>query len=203
MTTNDDTLVLPVGHFIGRLGRAPYGVRVGRRGVGIDSDTEFQVWRLAYGAPGRRPWTRSALLAAASAAKQPDAEATLDKLRSTGLITEVAPGTPAAIEFAAAYRLVPLLSGVAEAADVPDRHHLGVNGRPYATVDSWAYAVWCWAPLSDNLWRLAQESAALDAEDPTEESPATEEDVLDDLLDAAQALLASGAAYLDESRPTR
>jgi hypothetical protein len=127
----------------------------------------------------------------------------VDKLRTDGLLAEVVPGTPEAVEFARAYRLVPLLSGVAADADVPDRRLLGVNDRPYATVDSWAYAVWCWAPLSGDLWQLAQEFAELDAEDPTEASPATREEVLDDLIDAAQALLAGGAAYLDETRPGR
>jgi hypothetical protein len=152
--------------------------------------------------PGSRgPWSRRQVVAHAETAGLRDPARILAGLVADGLVVETLPETEHSVEFAEAYRLVPLMLGLGNTAEEPDRHGIGFFGQTALTVRGPHYSVWEWSHLDGNLWAgcRAYADTAIQAgiTDPEQTIP---ERVLTDILGILQALLASGTAYLDLAR---
>jgi hypothetical protein len=152
--------------------------------------------------PGSRgPWSRRQIVAHAETAGVRDPARILAGLVADGLVVETLPETEHSVEFAESYRLVPLMLGLGNTTEEPARHGIGFFGRTALTVRGPHYSVWEWSHLDGNLWAgcRAYADSAIQAgiTDPEQTIP---ERVLTDFLGTLQALLASGAAYLDLAR---
>jgi hypothetical protein len=204
-----DRWLFPLGHYLGPFfpgpGADPDGhrVRVGHEVVTLFSDTEFTVWALAHGLPGSTgstgssgatgdgPWTRESVEAAVRERAGADSGAAVDELLREGVLVEVRAGAADPVEFGRRHRFRSLLVGLGASREQPDRFHIGLTGRPLATVDSLAFELWEWAPLHPTLWAAWQAAAAV------ETALGGTEPVVDGALDRLQVLLAAGCGYLD------
>lgn len=205
-------VVFPVGHYTGvfhpAVGAPPkyHSLRIGQLAVTLPDERAFAVWAAAHRPPDQpaEPWTRAAVVAAARDRLGVDDPApVLAELLDSGLLVEVTPGTPDAVDFARAHRVVPLMVGLGNTPDEPLRYGLGLFGMaPVVRVSSLVYDVWQWGSLGASLWDVCQAFAQAGTEaevsDPQERDP---EAVLTAFLNALQLLLGPNAAYLDEARP--
>lgn len=210
-TDLDVALLFPVGHYMGPFhpgrGAPPkhHIVRVGRDTPKLPDETHFDVWALSHGLPariGHMPWTRQAVARVATDAGVPDPEAVLDSLLELGLVVEVVPGTPGAVDFARRHRVHSLLIGLGNGPEDPFLDGIGLPGLPpLARVEPRVYELWQWAHLWPDLWsacqgftEAARESGASGEEEP---DPAR---WLDVALGDLRTLIAHNAAYLDTAR---
>jgi|RhiMethySRZTD1v2_1073278.scaffolds.fasta_scaffold09425_13 hypothetical protein len=191
--------LFPLGHYLGPFfpGQGAdldgHRVRVGQEVVTLFGDTEFTVWALAHGVPGSSGvrGTRHAVEAALREQTGADAGAAVDELLRDGVLLEVGDGANDPVEFARRYRFRSMMVGLGASAEQPDRFHIGLTGRPLATVDGLAFEFWEWAPLHPTLWAAWQAAAAV------ETALGGSEPVVDGALDRLQVLLAAGCGYLD------
>jgi hypothetical protein len=191
-----DGWVFPVGHYLGPFFPGAgepmdsHRIRVGGEVAHLFTDDEFAVWSLAHGLPGRplgAPWTRAAIAAAVREQGGGDVSDVLDDLLHDGPMLEVADGR----EFARRYRFHALLLGLGASPDRPGMFHIGLTGRPLATVDRLAFEVWQWAPLRASIWAACVVFAEVDGASP--------DDLLDPVLARLHVLLANGCGYLDKA----
>jgi len=210
MATNEaraaQPLIFPIGHYIGafypEVGSQEryHNVMVGAHIVRL-GDEDLAVWLLARGVPEeieKGSWSRDALQTAATTAGVADSAAVIKLLSGQGLLAETVPGSQHSIDFAEAYRLVPLMLGLGNTADEPWLHGIGFFDQPVIKVTNEVYSLWEWAHVDNNLWAACHAHADIakraGADDPDETVP---ERVLTGFLGAVHALLASSAAYLD------
>jgi len=208
-TDVDVPLVFPVGHFMGPFHPtrgAParhFIVRVGWDTPKLPDEDHLDVWALAHGLPARigtTPWTRDAVLAAARDGGIADAETVLDTLVDLGLVAEVTPGTPGAVEFARRHRVQSLLVGLGNLPDDPLLDGIGLPGLPpMVRVEPRVFELWQWAHLWPDLWSACE--ALADAEQETGGTATADPELtLGGALRALRVLVAHNAAYLDLAR---
>ncbi|CRK58770.1 hypothetical protein [Alloactinosynnema sp. L-07] len=176
-------VIFPIGHYAGAVGSV-HEVRVGWGRHELTED-EFGTWILAHGLASAAggPWGRTEI----AKAGLPDR---IDALLPRGLLVEVT----AADEFAALYRLRPLLVGLGNSVESPDRHAIGVPGLPpVAHLDPRTYELWHWGHLAPSLHQACAAIAQVDGE------PAAT--ALVGMLGQIRHLLAGGCAYLDAVSP--
>jgi hypothetical protein len=156
---------------------------------------------LAHGLPGlsdRRPgtrWTRHAIADAVRERGGADVSGVVAELVRDGALIEVAAGPADTAGFSRAHRFRALLLGLGAAEERPDQFHIGLTGRPLATVDELAFDFWQWAPLHDSVWEACQALAGV--ERASSGTAPTIEQMLDLLLERLHILLANGCGYLD------
>lgn len=209
-TDLDAPLVFPVGHFMGPFHPSPnsapkhYIVRVGWDTPKLADEAHFDVWALAHGLPARIgtvPWTRDAIVRAARDAGMTDPEPILDTLLGLGLIVEVVPGTPEAVDFAKRYRVQSLLIGLGNGPDEPVLDGIGLPGLPpLVRVEPRVFELWQWAHLWPDLWSACEALAAAAHETGGDSEESQPERGLDFALSALRTLIAHNAAYLDTAR---
>jgi hypothetical protein len=192
--------VFPVGHYLGPFfpGRGAeldgHRVRLGHEIVSLSSPTEFPVWALAHGLPGTirtARWTRRSVEAAVRDRTGAGCDGVVADLLRDGVLVEVGAGATDPVVFARRYRFRALLVGLGASRERPELFHIGLTGRPLATVDSLAFEFWEWAPLHATVWDAWQAAAAV------ETTLGGAEPVVDEALDRLQVLLAAGCGYLD------
>jgi hypothetical protein len=194
-------LVFPVGHYVGE--RHPEGVQVVRVGVEhrpLTAD-QFGVWVLAHGASADgTAWTTDDLLGVAEETELADAGRHLGELAAQGLLALVpAGGGPGAVAFAETHRLAPLLVGLGNTEEDPDRYALGfpLLDEPVAVVSEGSYELWQWGHVAPSVWHTCEVRAKVAAD---LHEPAAMEEVLDGLLADLRPLLVNSCAYLDLAR---
>jgi len=198
--TTEPPLIFPIGQFGGATGDPEdpltrFPLRVGERVFEVDSET-FTTWVCAHGVLDEtsRGWTADQLLATMRG-RGLDGRAPLARLAADGLVALVGPADLR--EFARRYRVEPLLLGLGEGDG--DTLLLGLPGDPVLSVSGPLFAVWAWAALEPDLW-AACERLVEDAREGGPPDLTEPETVLRGLLDGLPALLAAGAAYVDEAR---
>ena len=190
------TLVFPVGHYVGeRHPERHHVVRRGTRHHRLTAD-EFGVWVLAHGTAdiGKGAWTVDALIDLAGSAALPGARLAVAALAGAGVLATV-DGPAAARRFAEGHRVHPLLTGIGNTEDQPDRYQLGFPGLPpTAVVDVDTYELWQWGHVSPTLWQACEvrEKVAAELGEQT-----TAADLLDASLGDLRVLLANSCAFLD------
>jgi hypothetical protein len=210
MATNEadarEPLIFPIGHYVGayydELGTQRHHQRV-MLGADVQrlDDQQLAVWLLARGVPeqiGEVPWTRKALEEIAGKSGVTDPDRVVSALVAEGLLAETVPGTEHSVDFAEAYRLMPLMLGLGNTPDEPWLQAIGFFEQPVVKVANEVYSMWEWANVDNNLWAAchayADTSKRAGETDPEETVP---ELILTGFLGVAHALLAAGAAYFD------
>jgi hypothetical protein len=94
-------------------------------------------------------------------------------------------------EFAARYRLMPLLVGLGNTEESPDIYAIGLPGTPAAQVNAGSYELWQWSALAPTLWHTCEVRAKVT------EDPVSAAELVADVLAEARPLLANSCAYLD------
>ncbi|MGH3452635.1 MAG: hypothetical protein ACRDQW_18420 [Haloechinothrix sp.] len=210
MATNEATvrerLIFPIGHYVGAFHPSvgsPERYHNVMRGTEMSElrDEQLAVWLLARGIPeqvGEVSWTREALQRAAEQAGISNPAEVITGLAGEGLLAETVPGTAHSVDFAEAYRLVPLMLGLGNSAEEPWMQAIGFFDQPVIKVANEVYTMWEWAHVDNNLWAAchayADTSQRAKQTDPEETVP---ELILTGFLSAVHGLLAAGAAYLD------
>lgn len=201
----DEALLVPVGHDLGVLYAMPGSddhCQQVRAGVDVAelNDTDFAVWLLAHGLTDQDRPTRSSLRAAAAqlGLDEPVVEEVINRFLADGLLVELSPHGPDAVEFAERHQLVPLMLGLGADVDAPWLRTIGLLNQPVAQVSNAMYDVWAWAHLAPHLW-----AGCHDAAEVARLAGATEAEALDPrqvlagLLGSVHALLCTRAAYFD------
>jgi hypothetical protein len=213
MATNDagnrEPLIFPIGHYVGafygEVGSQQHQQRV-MLGADVQrlTDEQLAVWLLARGVPeqiGDVPWTRKALEEVAGKAGVTDPDRVVSALIAEGLLAETVPGTEHSVDFAEAYRLMPLMLGLGNSPEEPWLQAIGFFEQPVLKVANEIYSMWEWANVDNNLWAAcyayADTSKRAGETDPEETVP---ELILTGFLGTLHALLAASAAYLDLAR---
>lgn len=162
------SVLLPVGRDAGpRYDGAPvptYRVLLGDQSHAL-SETEYAVWRLAHGVPDHVGlWKPSDTIEAAGAQGIRDAVAVIDKLAALNLLHEMRVMSEDALNFAVAYRPVPLVYGMTTRVDATERYGVATRDRVLAQTNGLVYQIFVWAALFDDLWsnceRLSRQAAA-------------------------------------------
>jgi hypothetical protein len=195
-----DTIVLPVGHFLGPVFSAPdqtepagFEVRIADEVESLDS-SYGQVWGLAHGNPGdpEHPTRdRAGLESDAAEAGVADPAAVVDGLLQRGLLAQLEPAGAAARSFAEQYNLFPLALGLGNTAERQDMFSLGMPEARRVVVGSHAYWLWRTAHRHRTLWDACENLGA--RPDPAE--------LLSGFLAMVPVLLAGSCAYLDRVAP--
>ncbi|MGH3715911.1 MAG: hypothetical protein ACRDT4_20990 [Micromonosporaceae bacterium] len=210
MATNDapggEPLIFPIGHYTGAFyptvgsQERHHNVMLGAQVLRL-TDEQLTVWLLARGLPDQiddRPWTRTALEAAARQAGVLDVPQIIAGLVADGLLAETIVGSEHSVDFAESYRLVPLMLGLGNTAEEPWLHGIGFFDQPVLKVASEVYSMWEWAHVDNNLWAAchahADTATRAGATDPEETVP---EKILTGFLGTMHPLLTASAAYLD------
>ncbi|WP_436501626.1 hypothetical protein [Actinokineospora sp. HUAS TT18] len=183
-------LLVPIGHNLGAFHLGGTRVQQVRRGTDIVelSDVDFALWALAHGSPDPAhtgPWDRAAIVAAAAGLGLTDVDPVIDGFLAAGLLAAVDPTD--AVGFAERHRLIPLLLGLGDTAE--GMYEVGLIDTPLLAMTGALADLWEWSPLSADLWRACQETAALASTDPGE--------VLAGLIDSLHSLLSMNAACVD------
>ena len=210
MTTPEEPLVFPLGHQMGPFHShrdAPpsyWVIRLGWDSPLLHAQDDADVWALAHGLPDHVhtvPWTRSVIRDVAQRSGIDDSDRVLDGLLDRGLVAELTPGSPAALDFAGAHRVQSLLLGLGGVPDRPGVDGIGLLGMPaLAQVASRAYEFWQWAHLWPTLADAAGGLAELAAQDPDHDPADADPDaVLDRVFRQLHTLLSGHAVYLDRS----
>lgn len=206
-----DALVFPLGHYLGPFYASAgqpaqhHVVRVGWDTPKLPDEEHVDIWSLTHGLPariGERAWTRQAVVDAATDAGMPAAQEILSNLAELGVIAEVEPGTPGAVEFAQHFRVQSLLVGLGNTPEPGSLDSIGLIGLPpVVQVQPEVFEFWQLAQLWPNLWdacnsfaQVARDQGLTDARrtDPTA--------VLDFFLVAIRILIARNAIFLDVAR---
>ncbi|MFG1922445.1 hypothetical protein [Cryptosporangium sp. NPDC048952] len=171
-------------------------VRVGAEDHSLD-EGEARIWEITRAATRDRLWNRASVAAAAVGEGVPDAGRRLDALIERGLVVEVHPGTERALAFARAYRLQPLLHGLAERTDL---FEYGLPGRPRVAVSTDRTALlWRtagqWPSLWDAVTAVSASYAEVGQDRFREDTP--EEYLTHWGFAIVRELLAAGVVYLD------
>lgn len=199
----DPALLLPAGVYLGRyhdVGTEPvHVVRVGPKLRRFTAE-QFTVWGLAHGVtdPAQKgPWTRPAVIAASRRAGLADPDPVLDAFLADGALIEATPGTPSAVEFARAHRMVPLMLGLGNTADDPGLFRVGFS-EPVVGMNPDLYDLYIWSHLEDDLWAACAAAVEVEQELGSDDPALTDPHrVLADLLEALHPLLVGHAVYLD------
>lgn len=203
--TEPEPLIFPVGHYLGAVHGAPvtyHRIRVGERSVRLDTTDQVTIWALSHGVPelaGDGPWTRARVERLARDGGIVNPAGVIDRLLADGLLAEVTLGTPAAAEFARRHRLRPLMIGMGNTAEDPQRFRIGYADQPAIEVSRTLYELWQWGHLFD-LWQTCKLFAEVDRDTATPGGPAaTAGQLLTGFLPELHLLLSHTAAYLDEA----
>lgn len=195
--TDRSLIVFPVGHYMGeRHPERHHIVRLGLTHRTLTAD-EFGVWVLAHGTTevGTGAWPVGELLDLATDAELPDAPDAVARLVEAGLLALVDAEAGGTRRFAESHRMHPLLVGIGNTDDEPDRYQLGFPGLPpVAVVDTSAYELWQWGHLAPTLWHTCEvrEKVAAGLGEPVAAA-----DLVADTLGDLRVLLANSCAYLD------
>jgi hypothetical protein len=207
-TERDDLgpLLVPIGHYVGAVYRdGERGVRRQvRRGATFHdlTDDQFAIWSAAHGTQeavqAGVAWQRRSVEEHPQVAGLADASRLIDEMLDSGLLAEVAPGRDEVLEFARAYRLVPLMLGLGNSPDDPDMLDIGFLHQPVLSVSYPIYDLWQWSTVEDSVWSTCESAA-----DVAQRSGYTNPEHIDPsrlltgLLRSLHALLVARAAYLD------
>lgn len=203
MSDRSVSLVMPVGHYLGGVGRArPNGnqehhVRIGDRFRRLGGGEQLAVWLLSHGMPGHgfeRPWTYDVMASAVHGVNKTRLRSITEDLEESGLLVRVDPDGPSAIAFAHRYRLRPLLVGFGWRRE-GGGFVLGLN-EPVALLTEFAYQIWKWGPATPTLWTIAEAFARADR---ARGEVGDAGQVLADVLRSTHLILANRAGYLDEA----
>lgn len=208
-----EPLLFPVGHYGGTVyeesdaSRHVHQVRVGGGTVEL-TDEEYVVWIGAHGDPQALNqdlrWTRErAEGAVANLADDP--AATVDDLKSRGVLVELAGGMAPAERFARYHRLIPLTTGLGNTDTNLDTFTLGSFQLPMLQVPTELFRLWAWGHLEANIWRACQRAAA--AAKPPYPVPEVQDTGRPEwhlllLISGLHTLLTAHAAYLDQAFAT-
>ncbi|MGH3715915.1 MAG: hypothetical protein ACRDT4_21010 [Micromonosporaceae bacterium] len=201
--------LFPIGHYIGAYHPgtdeplAYHTVRIGRTPTRLTSDAEFTLWALSHGLTGDdavRPWGRDEVLRVAERERVDQAPRLLDELIGEDIIIEVAAGTPDAIEFAKAHRVVPLMFGIGQTSEDPPRNGIGLGSQVVLEVTNMAYELWRFGHLAGDLWQFAQlHSEALGATAGLPREMTQPDQLLLGFFWELQRMLAHNVVYLDSA----
>lgn len=204
-----EPLVYPVGRYTGVFHPAVgapakyHSLSIGRISATMESEQAFAVWAAAH-----RPldqagqlWNRAAVLEAARRLGVDDPEPLVAEFLADGLLVEVAPGTPDAVGFAQAYRVLPLMVSLGNTPDDPLNYGIGLFGmQPVLRAPALVHDVWQWGSAGGSLWDVcmafAQAGAEAEVADEREHDP---EYVLAVFLTALPTLVGVNAACVDEA----
>ncbi|MEV5961943.1 hypothetical protein AB0L70_09285 [Kribbella sp. NPDC051952] len=202
----EQELLIPVGHDIGVLYSGSGGADQRRQQVrvGVElfelADAEFAVWVLAHGADDEDRPTRASLTERAERLGLP-VDGVIERFLADGLLVAVDPTADAAIDFAQAHQLFPLMHGLGADPDQPWLQSVGLTNRPIAQVSNTVYDVWVWAHLAPELWtgchHAAKVAEQVGSTSPEETDP---RQVLTGVLGQVHGLLCVRAAYFDRRR---
>lgn len=204
------TLIFPVGHYMGPFHPGPgepvkhHTVRVGWQTPKLHDDDEYGVWAIAHGVVRRldtTPWTRAVVEDTVRNAGVDEPARIVDALLERGLLAEVTPGTPQAVEFANAYRVQSLMVGLGNTPDEPLLTGIGLPGLPPAVrVEPFSAELWEWGHIFPNLWGVCTMFTEVNAEMEQPDADTDPESVLTRLLNSLHLLIAPNAMYLDAAR---
>jgi hypothetical protein len=208
----NDPLIFPVGHYCGsqypKAGGPPKyrSLRIGRLWINLKTEDAFAVWAAAHRPTdvADEPWTRARVLDVARnrlGADEP--EQAMEGFFETGVLVEVTPGTPDAVDFAKHHRVLPLMVSLGNTPEDLDAYGVGLFGLPpVITVPRLVEFFLRWSPYAQNLWEVCREYAAAKTKngvtDPAERDPKT---ALDTFLRSLHTLLGPNAACIDEAQP--
>lgn len=209
MNASGSSLIVPIAHYVGQEYESAdvpptFNLRGGWSIVNLTED-ERAIWAFAHGVPEHvgsgRPWNREALKqAAAPHFKGGDIDDMIENLIARKVLAEFTPGTDQAIEFARQYRLVPLQVGLGNTLDEPRAWRIGIGDNVLLTVSSTVYRAWEWCHLYRSLWDFCQKFAKIRAEHtdpPARAEDQNPEQILAQVLESLQSLIAASCAYLD------
>lgn len=199
MTISGERVVFPIGHNGGRRPGERHQVRLGRSAETLTSD-EFAIWVLAHGSPtvGKAAWTVRDTVRTAEGERVTGASDIVSALDERGLLHTIAAGS-GATDFARAYRMTALLTGLGDTPGNPGTYAVGVPGTPAATwLDFDAYELWQWGSLAPTLSHVCEARASVLTKlgEPCEPAAA-----LGCMLGDLRLLIAHGCAYLDTAAP--
>ncbi|MFB9239383.1 hypothetical protein ACFFWC_28270 [Plantactinospora siamensis] len=201
--------MFPVGRYTGAFHPshgAPvkyHSLVIGRLSVQLETEAAFNVWVAGHRPPDAgRPWRRADVAEAAErrlGVAEPDA--LIDEFLTDGLLVEVDPADPDAVEFARAHRVWPLMLPLGNTPDDPLRHGIGLFGsEPVLRVPTLVNDVWMWSSTGGSLWDVcvafASAGARAAVDDEREHDPRY---VLAEFLGGLQELIGISAACLDEA----
>ena len=202
---DDQRLVFPVGQFGGIIraetpGPTWFNIRRGDRLWSVEPDPGL-LWLHAHGRtddPAPTPWTRSAVLGRRGTKRSPaDEAADYGQLVGLGLIAEVDPDDPAAVDFARTYQLVPLAHGMGNSSEDPRRFLAGFPPDLIATFTWTQWRLWRESHLEPSLWDGCRAVAANEERAGRTLDP---RDLLTDTLRGLHVMLGIRLAYLDVAR---
>jgi hypothetical protein len=165
--SDSDWLIFPVGHDLGPYfprrdePLQHYEVCLGRRAYGLPSHYDYAVWMRAHGPVDDPPLTYTQYRDNLLADRIPEPGARAARLAADGLLFQVPWSGAGAVEFALAFRLMPLVTAIGNVGpDIPaGRYALGRPTMVFHYADELEYWLWLWGGHHDNLW-LACESLA-------------------------------------------
>jgi hypothetical protein len=180
--------VFPIGHYLGE--RHPEGLHYVRLGLEHQTMTtdEFGVWVLSHGAAPQ--WTVEQLLEVATRADLTDAQASVERLLSAGVLAMATDP----VAFTQTYRLEPLQTGIGNSEEDPDTYEVGIPGQEPARLSVGSYELWQWSALAPTLWHTCEIRAKI--ADP----PSTAADMAAEVLTDLRPLLANSCGYLDKAQ---
>ncbi len=206
-TQTSPALLLPLGQYFGTFyPKVGASERYQRVRLGADvwdlDDQRFVLWALAHSTPDRQEeqiWSLTSVRQAATGQlPDVDPEPLLDSLLAEGLLAEVAPDTPAAVEFAQRHRLGSRMVGLGNSADEPWLWSIGFFERPIVKVTRTVYNLWESGRSGESLWSVCQALAADERDTGGTDPELTEpEQLLTAFLRALHPLLLASVVYLE------
>jgi hypothetical protein len=143
-------LVIPVGQFGGAVRRPSendgFSIRRGAAVVTLEPDPGT-LWLAAHGRPtelATTAWTRDAVSDAPAAV--------WSTLTGLGLLVEIDPDEPEALDFARTHRLVPRMHGLGNRSEHPNRFMAGYAPDGIATFTWHQWRLWRESHLEPSLW---------------------------------------------------
>jgi hypothetical protein len=163
-------LVFPVGHDLGpyfpEIG-APlefFTVCVGRQMFALRTLDNYNAWMRAHGPVDDPPLTVARYHRYLADDGIPEAAERVADLIADGLIHQIPPTGPGAVEFARSYRAMPLVTAIGNVgADIPaGRYALGRPTRVFLYADEVEYWLWLRGGHFDSLWLAVEAFARTD-----------------------------------------
>lgn len=198
-----DNLIFPVGHDLGPFFPDTgqpfdyYEICVGRRVFGLRTNFDYAVWMRAHGPIDEPPLTFARYHDALISDGIPDAISRAAGLASDGLVWHVPLDGAGAVEFARAFRPMPLVTAIGNVGpDVPaGRYALGRVSTVFRYADGIEYWLWLWGGHFDSLWQAAEAFARTDLGSATADGDPRR--CVGPLLLAAQGLISHSLLFFD------